>query len=61
MVPEKSILPDSPEPLLPATLMDTPLSASPWNTAIPADNHKQHESDLSFPNEHVHYRRPHSI
>lgn len=47
MVPIVTILPELPEPGLPPSLMDTPLFASPWNTAIPADNHKQNESDVS--------------
>jgi hypothetical protein len=47
MVPKVTILPELPEPGLPPSLMDTPLFASPWNTAIPADNQKQNESDVS--------------
>jgi hypothetical protein len=61
MVPKPSLLPELPEALQPPILIGTPLFANPWNTAIPADSHKQRESDLSFPNEHVHYRRTHSI
>jgi hypothetical protein len=61
MSTKTSILPELPEPLQPPTLIATPLFANPWNTAIPADSHKQHEPDLSFPSEHVHYRRTHSI
>ena len=39
----------------------TPTFKNPWSTAIPADSHKQQESDLPFPTERTHYRRPHLI
>ena len=50
--------PSLPLPSPSPTSIASPTFKKPWKTAIPAERHTRQESDLSFPSERDHYRRP---